>query len=125
MWCRRGPERETDFQPQCCRKRAVSDELCADREVVLAAVKQSGYALESASEELRADREVVMAAVKQDGRALRCASNALQADPRLLSWSKLTRVQSRWRRLREHVRVFDPIGTYWLVSAVYESIIHP
>ena len=48
----------------------MSKELQADREVVLAAVRQAGRALMCASEELRADREVVLAAVEQDPVAL-------------------------------------------------------
>ena len=43
---------------------SASDELKADREVALAAVKQNGLALHSASHELKADR-VVLTAVKQ------------------------------------------------------------
>ena len=43
--------------------------------------------LKHASVELRADREVVVAAVKQDGDALEYASEELRADPMLLSWS--------------------------------------
>ena len=41
------------------------------------------------------------------------AGGELQADPLLQSWSTLTSVQRRWRQLREHYRVLDPIGTYW------------
>ncbi|GAG11601.1 unnamed protein product, partial [marine sediment metagenome] len=52
----------------------------ADRNVVLAAVQQSGLALEFASLALRADREVVLAAVQQSGFALEFASLALRAD---------------------------------------------
>ena len=48
----------------------ASDELKADKEVVIAAVTRWGSSLEYASEDLRADKEVVMAAVAQDGRAL-------------------------------------------------------
>lgn len=40
--------------------------LCIDREVVLAAVNENGYALQFASDELRADRDVVLAAVEQE-----------------------------------------------------------
>ena len=54
--------------------------LMADREVVLAAVKQSGWALEHASDELKADRDLVLAAVEQDGKALEYASDELKAD---------------------------------------------
>ena len=48
-------------------------ELRADKEVVLAAVKQDGRSLEYASAKLRADKEVVLSAVKQDGRSLEYA----------------------------------------------------
>ena len=58
----------------------ASPELQADREVVLAAVRQNGWVLCYASTELRADREVVLAAVQQDGRALEFASPELRAD---------------------------------------------
>ena len=60
--------------------RHASSELKADREFVLAAVQWNGYALEHASAELQADREVVLAAVQRDGGALRHASAELQAD---------------------------------------------
>ena len=62
----------------------ASEELKADREVVLAAVQQDGLALEHASEELRANREVVLAAVKQKGV---CPSRMGGAPrPALCSW---------------------------------------
>jgi len=38
----------------------ASEELRGDREVVIRAVRQNGYALRYASEELRGDRDVVM-----------------------------------------------------------------
>jgi len=52
----------------------------ADGEVVLAAVQQSGWALQYASAALRADRGVVLVAVRQDGRALQFAAPELQRD---------------------------------------------
>ena len=55
----------------------------ADREVVLAAVKNYGAALEHAAAPLQADREVVLAAVKQDGWVLEYASKKLQQDEEL------------------------------------------
>ena len=42
----------------------ASPNLQADREVVMEAVKKRGNALEDASPELKADREVVMEAIK-------------------------------------------------------------
>ena len=44
----------------------ASDELKADREVVLAAVQDSGRALHYASDELKADREIVLTAMNAD-----------------------------------------------------------
>ena len=41
----------------------ASEELRADREIVLTAVAECGHALKHASEELRAEREVVLEAV--------------------------------------------------------------
>eukprot|EP00971_Amphidinium_carterae_P216769 4303110-Amphidinium_carterae.1 len=52
----------------------------ADREIVLAAVKQYGSALQYAAEECRADRAIVLAAVKQYGSALRLAAEECKAD---------------------------------------------
>ena len=48
----------------------AAEELKSDREIVLAAVKESGDALEFATEELKGDRELILAAVKQNGFAL-------------------------------------------------------
>ena len=64
----------------------ASEELQADREVVLAAVQQNGEAFHYAAEELQADREVVLAAVQQYGYysspywVLKYASPELRAD---------------------------------------------
>lgn len=44
-----------------------------DKEVVMAAVKNCGYALEFASPSLKEDKEVVMAAVRNDGSAIQFA----------------------------------------------------
>ena len=58
----------------CIRDRQwASEELRADRVVVLTA-------LQYGSEELRADGEVVLAAVNNDGSALQWASEELRAD---------------------------------------------
>lgn len=58
----------------------ASDELRADREVILAAVQHDGCMLKHASAELRADREVVLAAVQNNGQALVEAQRKLHAD---------------------------------------------
>ena len=55
---------------------SASKQLQNDREIVLAAVTQDGYALEFASN----DREVVLAAVTQNGEALEYASEDLKRD---------------------------------------------
>eukprot|EP00656_Telonema_subtile_P011531 TRINITY_DN1571_c0_g1_i19.p1 TRINITY_DN1571_c0_g1~~TRINITY_DN1571_c0_g1_i19.p1 ORF type:complete len:145 (-),score=43.98 TRINITY_DN1571_c0_g1_i19:357-791(-) len=47
----------------------------------------NGRALQHASEELRADREVVLAAVQQDGWALQHASEELRADREFMLWN--------------------------------------
>ena len=58
----------------------ASKEQRADREFVLDAVANDGYALEHASDELKADREVVLAVVINYGYALQYASDELRAD---------------------------------------------
>ncbi|SVC31779.1 uncharacterized protein METZ01_LOCUS284633, partial [marine metagenome] len=54
----------------------MSDELKADKEVIMAAVQENADSLKFASDELKADKEVVMAA----GSALEYASDELKAD---------------------------------------------
>ena len=55
-----------------------------DRDEVLAAVKQDGWALEYADESLKKDKEIVMAAVKQDGFALQYAATSLKKDKEIV-----------------------------------------
>lgn len=55
-------------------------EVRADRDVVLAAVREYGGALEHASINLKMDREIVMAAVSRGGDSLEYASAGLAAD---------------------------------------------
>tara|TARA_B100000959_G_scaffold283670_1_gene353164 strand:- start:1858 stop:2049 length:192 start_codon:yes stop_codon:yes gene_type:complete len=52
-----------------------------DKEQVIKAVSESGYELKNASEELKADREVVMAAIQNQGRAV---SKELRADREIM-----------------------------------------
>ena len=61
--------------------RDAAEGLKGDREVVLAAVKQNGYALEYAAEELKEDREVALVAVTQDGDALEYGAEGLIVNP--------------------------------------------
>jgi CxxC motif-containing protein len=56
----------------------------SSRDKVLKAVKDVGLNLEYASEELKADKKIVMAAVKQDGRSLEYASKELRADKKIV-----------------------------------------
>ena len=60
----------------------ASDELRADREVVLAAVSENGGALEYASAEFKYDREVVLVAVSQ-----------LETNPENIQWIQNPRRQ--------------------------------
>ena len=55
-----------------------------DRDVVMVAVKQSGYSLEYASSTLRSDKTVVEAALMKSGHALEYASNELQGDSNMV-----------------------------------------
>jgi len=68
--------------------RYASSDLKGDKEVVLTAVNQTGEALRYASPDLQGDKEVVLTAVNQTGEALRYASPDLQADPLCLSYAK-------------------------------------
>ena len=68
------------FKPEFLRASDVDPKFLSDPEVMIAAVKSNGYALEYASEELRGDKEVVLEAVKENGRALQFASYELRAD---------------------------------------------
>lgn len=61
-----------------------NNKFLADREIVLAAVKNRGRNLCNAAKELRADPEIVRAAVQQDGISLCDASDELRADPSIV-----------------------------------------
>jgi len=58
----------------------ASDELKADKEVVMAAVNYDGFALQFAADEPKADKEVVMAAFRTAGYALQHAADEFKAD---------------------------------------------
>ena len=62
----------------------ASQELRDDKEVVLAAVSNYGPALCYASEDLKNDREVVLAAVKEDCGALSYAPEKFKSDPEIM-----------------------------------------
>jgi hypothetical protein len=57
-----------------------TNNLKADRVVVLSAVSKNGSSLEYADDTLKVDREVVLAAVSNDGCALEYADDTLKAD---------------------------------------------
>ena len=59
-------------------------EYQSDKDVVLAAVMQTGFTLKYVRNELNADRDVVLAAVTKDGDALKYAAQELQADKRIV-----------------------------------------
>jgi hypothetical protein len=59
-------------------------ELKSEREIVLAAVKKCGFALEDGDVKFRHDFEIVLAAVQSRGHALEYAAPALQADFRIV-----------------------------------------
>ena len=76
----------------------LPNELRNNKEVVLEAVKQNGYALEYASKKLRADKEFILAlmALRQSGWALEYTSAALKADKEVV----MAAVQKRGRALQ-------------------------
>ena len=61
-----GGDAKTDMRS----KYHADESLRSDKEIVMAAVTQNGYALLYADASLKADKEVVMAAVTQNGYAL-------------------------------------------------------
>ena len=63
----------------------MAETIITDKTEALAAVKDSGDALELASDELKADKEVVMAAVQNHPDALGDASDELKTDPEILA----------------------------------------
>ena len=81
----------------------ASTALRKDKEVVLAAVKKTGHALQYASAALRADKEVVLEAVKQDVYALQYASVELQSAPhmQLLAATREDEIEAIVRASRE------------------------
>merc|ERR1712032_1242026 len=58
----------------------LDEELCHNRDIVLAAVGARGTALQYAGKELQSDRGIVMTAVRQNGEALRYAAEEFRRD---------------------------------------------
>lgn len=80
-----GYKKDEDFMSRMVKENGLylelaSDDIRANRTVVLNAVKNNGYALEFASTELKADIEVVMEAIKNCAGALEYASENLKGD---------------------------------------------
>eukprot|EP00971_Amphidinium_carterae_P290915 5776991-Amphidinium_carterae.1 len=76
-----------------CALRFAAEECKADREIVLAAVKEYNFAssvyetcnaLEFAAEECKRDREIVLAAVQKNGWALQYAAEECKADRQIV-----------------------------------------
>ncbi len=62
----------------------TDNKIITDREEMLEAVRNDGWALENASDSFKADREVVIEAIRSGGGyALKFASEELQNDPEL------------------------------------------
>ncbi|NGX44273.1 MAG: hypothetical protein K1060chlam3_00439, partial [Candidatus Anoxychlamydiales bacterium] len=59
-------------------------DLKKDKEIVLAAVKQNGWAIQYAHEDLKKDKEIVLAAVKQNGNTLSSAHEELTKDKEIV-----------------------------------------
>ena len=62
----------------------ADEDLKKDEEIVLAAVKQNGLALQYAHKDLRKNKKVVLAAVEQNGLALEYASERLKNDTKIV-----------------------------------------
>ena len=73
----------------------ASEALKDDREVVLEAVRNNGIALKYASDTLKDDHEVVLEAVKNNGNALRLASTELQNAPELKKYCSNIMIDSK------------------------------
>lgn len=72
---------QISYKVECCSAlQYASQELRADKEIVMNAVAKNGYALAFASSSLKNDKEVVRAAVAQNGAALQYASTTLKSD---------------------------------------------
>lgn len=77
LW-RKDGSMEVTVKRKCSILCYASQELKNDRDVVIAAVKHDGYALQYVSNEMKNDKDVVMIAVEQDGGALQYASFRLK-----------------------------------------------
>ena len=85
----------------------ASAELKADRGIVMATVKQNGWALKHASDGLKANRDIVMMAVKGHGDALEYASNELKADRDVVIAAVQTSGEEAWHCASDEMQA-DP-----------------
>ena len=71
---------------RCCPEelKYASEALRADRDIVMAVVKENGFALPYASEALRTDKDIVLAAVNQNGMALEYVSDEFRANEEIV-----------------------------------------
>jgi hypothetical protein len=102
-----------------------------DYEMVLAAVKQYGVALQYAPYNLKNNRKIVLAAVNQDGEALQYASEQLKFDREIILAALL---QSNWGALKyaseelsldSHFVLTMIVLVYWdalLVPSLFEVL---
>ena len=65
-------------------KNLPDDSLKKDKEIVLAAVKQDGGALQYADDSFKKDKEIVLIAVKNNGLALEYADDSLKKDKEIV-----------------------------------------
>ena len=112
----------------------ASNEVRANKENVLAAVKECGRALEYASAELQSDKEVVLSAVSQDAMALKFVSEDLWNDKEVIlavaagknCWIALYEMRDAWENLFSDKEVVlavvkQPQG-FWTLEFLPEEI---
>ncbi len=86
----------------------ASEELRADKAVVMAAVTRFGIALYFADPSLKADKKVVLAALKQVACALRDASEKLKSD----------------RHIKKTFNLKEKLGSWCFLRSFRESSVH-
>ena len=95
-------------------------EVRDDKPAMLMVVKVDGMQLQFASDELRADKEVVLAAVTQRAFALQYTSAALQTAPLMLRLAEMTsRAKRRWHVLKRWWLMRNLMA--WLIGEVAKA----
>jgi len=77
------------FETQPWTFKDLSAELKKDKDVVIAAIKQSFYILEHVDPLFKKDKEIVLTAVKQNGGALEFADKSFRKDKKIILPLKL------------------------------------